>query len=157
MYVCNCMHVWSFLSVFFILFSLGFIGGTLTVILLYGGHLSFPICFSYRRVLGQDSNLKPSFSLSRHANHLGLRTQVRCEGTWSMSECPTLYNPRQNMWDSPFNLQYISGSKVWREGMRERVAYPPHRSSLQNTLYSPFNLLVVEDNVWEPDVTWGNV
>jgi hypothetical protein len=67
-HVCMCVCMYGIFFQYFFTFSLEFIGGTLTAILLYGGHLCYPICFSYRRVLGKDSNLEPS--LFRHANHL---------------------------------------------------------------------------------------
>jgi hypothetical protein len=69
MYVCVYMYG-IFFQYFFYVFLWDFIGGTLTATLLYGEHRCYPICFSYRRVLGKDSNLEPSFSLFRYANHL---------------------------------------------------------------------------------------
>jgi hypothetical protein len=70
-HVCMCVCMYGIFFQYFLYFFLwDLLVGTLTATLLHGGHLCYPICFSYRRVLGKDSNLEPSFSLFRYANHL---------------------------------------------------------------------------------------
>jgi hypothetical protein len=76
---------------------------------------------------------------------------VTCEGTCSMSTPP--YSSAEHVRLSLYLTCCRAQCLVDRCDVRERVACPLLHSSLQNTLDFPFNLLVVEHNVWEPDVT----